>query len=465
MAELFFNAGYRTSAIINNTYVSDGVGMFQGFEYMRHIPKQAADLQFADSLEWINQHIGEDFYLYIHLFDPHVPYAPPEPYLSQYRQGSGRFETEFDSPNEVRDGSIVLTDEEKLQLRGLYNGEVAFSDTELGKFFDQLKTLGIYDNTSIVIFADHGEEFWDHGGFEHGHSVYQEVTHVPLFMKLPGVEPSVFEHRMSLVDVLPTWLGWAGLEYPENVSGRNLFNNPTDLDTRSMFIEDCIHATDRRAVIQGDWKQILYFDGQHDPELYNLADDPYEKNNLFLSRADIGTPLTTELLMYSMQTSEGCHVRMYNFEGYSAPQKYQLTITTQGGQFSDIVNSSEGVVVERTFDPSLIVAQVEFGAGGYISLDFNVTPENAEITFSAEFLDEPDKDFDWYLGASGTPMVGKGVALTMLDDSVAMSFPQAQLTNSHGVYIWSIPPSIKSELADSLTPEQRAELDALGYIH
>lgn len=465
LAEIFFDAGFRTGAVINNTYVSDGVGMFQGYEFMYNKLRQDADRQFPAALEWLDLHMDEDFFLYIHIFDPHVPYSPPESYVSQYRQGSGQFTSEFDAPNEVRSGEIILTDDEKLQMEGLYNGEVAFADYELGKFFNELKTLGIYDDMSIVIFGDHGEEFWEHGAFEHGHSVYQEVVHVPLFMKIPGVEPSVYEGRMSLIDVLPTWLSWAGFEYPEAVTGRDLFAEQDDLDTRSLFIEDCIHATERRAVIQGDWKQILHFDGVGEPELYNLVEDPEETTNLFSARSDVGVPMMTELLMYSTRTSAGFHVRLYNFEDYWAPQKYQLAATVEGGQFSNIVHASEGVIINESLESDFIVVQVEFGTNGYISLDFDVTPEDALVTLAAEYTDDVEMSFDWYLGSSAEPETCYGIALTMLDESIAMSFPQARLTNSHGVYIWSIPGSIKDELASSLTPEQRAELDALGYVH
>jgi arylsulfatase A-like enzyme len=465
IAEVFFDAGYRTASIVNNTYVSANVGMFQGYEYMSHVPQNPAGGQVDLALEWIDRYFNEDIFLYIHLFDPHVPYAPPEPFLSTYRKGYGQFETEFDMPNEVRAGEVILTDGEKEQLRGLYDGEVGYSDAELGRFFNELKSLGIYEETAIIIFADHGEEFWEHGAFEHGHAVYEEVTHVPLMMKLPGIPPGVTETRMSLIDVMPTCLAWAGLPVPDRVVGLDMFAEHDDLDTRLMFIEDCIHATERRACVQGDWKQIVYFGESREPELYNLASDPEELSNMFLTRMDLGESLVRQLLMYSAQTSVGFHARMYNFEGYGTPEKYQLVATVTGGEFSDIVHASNGVVIAEALESDLIVVQVEFGATGYISLDFNVTPEDATITFMAEYIDEPSKDFDWYLGASNESIVGTGLSVTMVDERISMSYPTARLTNSHGIYLWSIPPSLMDEIETMITPEERASLDALGYLH
>jgi hypothetical protein len=83
----------------------------------------------------------------------------------------------------------------------------------------------------------------------------------------------------------------------------------------------------------------------------------------------------------------------------------------------------------------------------------------------AEYIDEPSKDFDWYLGASNESIVGTGLSVTMVDERISMSYPTARLTNSHGIYLWSIPPSLMDEIETMITPEERASLDALGYLH
>jgi len=465
LAELFHAAGWRTAAVTNNHYVSADVGFFQGVEYQRESPKAPANEQLTAAADWVKLHAGEDFYLYVHLFDPHVPYTPPEPFLSRFSRGSGRFPTEFASPNEVRSGELVLTDGEKEQIEGLYDGAVAFADDELGKFFGQLKALGVWDTSAVVIFADHGEEFWDHGGYEHGHTVYEELTHVPLLVKLPGVTASVKEDRVSLVDVFPTVVKWAGLEVPGAVVGLDLLSPPPpEAQPRTMLVEGCIHSTEKKAFIQGDWKQILYFGEDLPPELYNLKDDPQERQNLFTREKQLGEELSSQLLMYSIQTSEGCHARLYPLEGVRNVT-YELGATVEGGAFSDIVvGYKKGALVAEIKEPNRIVSQVMLETGGYIGIDFNVTPEDAEVTFTANIIENPVAEFPWYLGSADDPINASKLTMSILDPRIAMSYPQARRSTSTGAYVWSVPPSILAELENTLSPEARQELRALGYV-
>jgi len=464
LAEVFRPAGFRCASVTNNRYVSSEVGFFQGNEYQRESPKAPADEELNAGLDYLKKHIDEDVFLYIHLFDPHLPYDPPEPYLSRYRAGSGRFETEFSQPNEVRSGEIILTDEEKLQIEGLYNGCVAFADEKLGDFFEELKSLGIYDSSVIVLWADHGEEFWEHGAFEHGHAVYEEVTHVPLLMKFPGIEPGVIDTRVSLVDVMPTLLNWFDLDQPEGLIGRNLLADDLEADTtRRMFIEQCIHSTEKRASLEGDWKLILNFGIEAPVELYNLAVDPGELNNLAETETDIATRLADELLLYSAHTDEGAHVRLYNLPGI-VNTDYELTIEVVGGEFSDVRSSFQGTLINESLGTTVLVSRVNLPQNGYIGLDFNVTPETADVKFKARVVDRPDVEFPWYLGSSTIPIKSADFELQILDERVSMSYPQARLTTAEGVYIWSIPQMIRDLFEGSISPETRAELDALGYL-
>ncbi|MFH1675472.1 MAG: sulfatase [bacterium] len=465
LAELFHEKGYRTASITNNHYVSAAVGFFQGNESQRESPKAPADEEVDAALEWIGKHLDENFYLYIHFFDPHVPYQPPEPYLTRFKRGSGRFEKVFESPNEVRSGELVLTDSEKEQLRGLYNGCVAFSDAELGRMIDKLKELNTWDNTMLVVFADHGEEFWEHGGFEHGHSMYDEVTRVPLFIKVPGVQPAMRSDRVSLIDVVPTIINWAGLSVPEGLNGKNILSPDYDQkDERRFFIEGCIHATESKAIVEGGYKQILYFDGVKSPELYNLDSDPGEKNNLVSSEKDKSEALSAELIVYSSQTGEGSHFRFYPPKDLRG-NTFRVVATTENGVFKDWKENTRGEIKDKSFESKRLEVSAKLEVTDFLALDFYIEPEDAEVVFTLIDEDSPDLKLPWSLGSSGNSSEMNELRISMTDKRIAMSLPQARLTDSEGAFIWSVPPSVRAQFEGTLSPEVRQELSAVGYLH
>jgi arylsulfatase A-like enzyme len=131
--------------------------------------------------------------LWLHFYDPHDPYDPPEPFKSRFASAP-------------------------------YDGEIAYTDSVLGKFFATLKTRGLYQGTLIAIAADHGGAFGEHGEQRHGIFLYDETIHVPLLFKLPGGESAGrrVENRVALADVAPTVLRLAGLPVPAAMQGQSL---------------------------------------------------------------------------------------------------------------------------------------------------------------------------------------------------------------------------------------------------
>jgi arylsulfatase A-like enzyme len=118
----------------------------------------------------------------------------------------------FSSDIAIRSGSLVITAEQRPWVRELYEGELRYVDDNVGRVLSELKRLGIYDEMLIVFVSDHGEEFWDHDARAHGHTFYDELLRVPLFIKLPG--EALRERRGELVctgSIFPTLLGLAGI--------------------------------------------------------------------------------------------------------------------------------------------------------------------------------------------------------------------------------------------------------------
>jgi choline-sulfatase len=145
------------------------------------------------ALSWLSKRSNKPFFLWVHLYDPHSPYDPPEPFKSRY-------------------------------LSEPYDGEIAYADSVLGRLLDQLRAQGLYQGAIIAMMADHGEAFGEHGEREHGLFLYDETLHVPLVIKMPGARfaGKRVEARASLVDVAPTILQAAGLVAPKAMQGESL---------------------------------------------------------------------------------------------------------------------------------------------------------------------------------------------------------------------------------------------------
>ncbi len=179
---------------------------------------QPARVVFGDALRFVEAHRGKPWSLMAHLMEPHDPYFEhPSIRLGEGHpdyNGSafGRAEVEHPRPEQVD------------ELKALYADEVRFLDRELGVFLDQLERSGLYDELTIVVTADHGEEFYEHGGFWHGTTLYDEQIHVPLLVKLPNrdLAGTRVPWQVRLIDVAPTMASIAGVTPPAGWEGEDL---------------------------------------------------------------------------------------------------------------------------------------------------------------------------------------------------------------------------------------------------
>jgi arylsulfatase A-like enzyme/tetratricopeptide (TPR) repeat protein len=204
--------------------------------------------------EWIGQHAAAPFFFLLHLYEPHTPYRPPEPYASQYR----------DRP---------------------YDGEIATADAIVARFFAFLKEKGLYDSAVIVLMSDHGEGLGDHGEDEHGLLLYREDVHVPLMVRLPGSRRAGerVSRPVGLVDVFPTVTALLGIVPPAGLAGASLLaasSGPGE-PARAIYSETLFpryhFGWSDLASLSGD--RYRYIHGPR-PELYDIVADPGEKNDL-----------------------------------------------------------------------------------------------------------------------------------------------------------------------------------------
>jgi arylsulfatase A-like enzyme len=290
VSEIFRAAGFKTAAIIANGYVSDKFGFDQGWDLYRNLIRDnqptIAERTFGDSLAWIEQNKDQPFFIHIQTIDPHVPYDPPDEFLRLYDPqpyaGVIAPRRTADQPTDFKKRDLSFDPRDRERLRALYDGELTYHDKWFGHFLDRLRQLGVLDDTVIVYTADHGEEFFDHGSVGHGHTLYEELLHVPLAIRFPGAirGGTRVAEPVELVDVVPTILEMTGREPLPEAEGRTLtpyFHGGQAAGPPLAFAE---FLEDRRSVTAHGWKLVFKGGGS---TLFDLQNDPRETHDVSTS--------------------------------------------------------------------------------------------------------------------------------------------------------------------------------------
>ena len=231
LAEILRQSGYFCEAFTGSGFVSASYGFSRGFDCYRGsegYKRNSAELTAAAVLEWLGRNSDKDFFLFIHNYQPHSPYICPAPYGTAFLEKKARW-TRLDLMDYLGGkGGIfkALPDEERRNILDLYDGEILYLDEKLIKpLMARLRELGIYDQAMIIFTSDHGEEFFEHGSWMHGQSLYEESLRVPLTIKFPRSKYRGRRVRSAvrLVDIMPTILEEQGIRTKNlNLDGRDL---------------------------------------------------------------------------------------------------------------------------------------------------------------------------------------------------------------------------------------------------
>jgi choline-sulfatase len=267
VAQAFKQHGYATGAVVSAFVLDRSWGLARGFDFYDDAFAPEAfvgrDIGLVDrragesvdrALGWLKKNQARPFFFWLHLYDPHSPYDPPEPFRSQYQ----------DHP---------------------YDGEIAYADHELGRLIAWLKQVHLYDSSLIVFLSDHGESLGEHGEHEHGFFVYNATVHIPLMVKPAagsGIRPGRAARPVETTAVAPTLLEAAGIHdgMGQQLQSRSLLDSRAAPDDAaysetfypfSSFGWSPLHALET--------SRYHYIDAPQ-PELYDLDADPEEKTNL-----------------------------------------------------------------------------------------------------------------------------------------------------------------------------------------
>ncbi len=294
VSEVFKDAGFSTATFLANGYVSDRFGFDQGWDhytnYIRENRNSGADNVFREAADWIEEHKDERFFVYIQTIDPHVVYDPPDEMLQLYDphpenysgQVSNRMTAQLLEDAKRNPPRVVFTAADQQRLKDLHDGEITYHDRYFGPFIDKLKELGLFEDMIFVVTSDHGEEFNDHGSWGHGHSVYQELLHVPLMVRWPAAEAAGrrVPQVVSTMDISPTVLEASGVAIPEAFEGGSLLGYLRGSPPNRPPLAFSDFMDDRRVVRAGRWKLILR--GNLRWTMFDLEADPGEQHELDL---------------------------------------------------------------------------------------------------------------------------------------------------------------------------------------
>lgn len=334
LAEVLRDRGYDTRAVVSAFVLLSKFGLDQGFalyddsldthemirNYKSEIP---AEMVFEKFSAWLDGDKGRPFFYWLHFYDPHTPYRPPQEYAKLFPPGS----------------------------MGLYDGEIAYTDAWVGRVIGSLRERGLLERTLVIIAGDHGEAFGEHVEQGHGIFCYEETLRVPLIVYAPRrFKPRRVAARVGLVDVMPTVLAALGAAVPPAVQGAGLLpelkGGPADGE-RVYYFESLYGLEEMNwAPLTGLQHRGFKYVSLPEAELYDLAADRREKQNLFLRKNIVARDMDRRLAAFVAGHSQQGDARRV----LSAGDKEQLQalgyISTFSSQAATVLDPKKGVLID-----------------------------------------------------------------------------------------------------------------------
>ena len=299
LAEILRKEGFATAAVVGAVVLDSPLGLDQGFDtYIDGFsgnnsatgrPERLAEDVSRHGMRWLEAHRNDRAFLFLHYFDPHATYDPPEPYKTQFKKWP-------------------------------YDGEIAYTDHCIGLVIQKLKDQGVYDSTLLIVTSDHGEMLGEHGEKTHGYFIYQSALRVPLILKLPGQHGAMrLKDTVGLIDIVPTVCelldvalpkGLDGMSLEPRLEGRKMSSGERQLYCESLYATK-FNANGLYGLVTDKWKYIH----TTRPELYDLDADPAESVNL-VSRQPESKKMERDLLeiLDSRRRDAGAGTRQYDEE-------------------------------------------------------------------------------------------------------------------------------------------------------
>jgi arylsulfatase A-like enzyme len=466
LAEMLDAKGFATGAVIANSVIYAADANFQqGFEVFlglhgeegRRSKVVDTRLVVDQALEFVDSRRGLPTFLYVHTMDPHVPYAPPPPFDTMFEPRASPGHPGLDPRSDFKEP----LDRERLIAQ--YDGDIAYGDQQFGRFIDELKKRGVYDDALIFFVADHGEEFQDHGEWLHGKSVFDELIHVPLIVKFSGKRGagSRVRQMVALSDVLPTVLEALDLKVPDPpaIVGRPLqgvaFGNAPEPPVVSEISHRGFVSTGIRT---GVAKYVRRFAPQADELFFDLAGDPKETRNLIDQK-----PEALRRLRSAVEAT--MQVTPYRYAIRSLSAQAQTLLVETPGWIEGVETAGLGLKERAEIGNSGRLLEITLwpggGGGGAREIFFRLRPTGVPVTLRGRLGSRDLAAGDVSVGESGAHPSALPFALPGLDaDSVEGLFKPGPARS--GVVVYLDQPSGRA--VKDLDCSRIEEMCALGYL-
>jgi arylsulfatase A-like enzyme len=468
--------GYGTACVVQHAVLAPKFNILQGFDRIETLilMRQGARRVRETTLQVI-EGLPQPFFVMAHFFDAHKPYQMPEKYIDLVRQGEdiepyhwhkSDFIGMYDTPTQEEiEGNLLL-----------YDAAIRYADSEIGKMLHSLADRGIADNTMIIITADHGEAFWEHGLPLHSTNVYDEALKVPFIFNYPR---KWSEHRwvkgqVRLIDLFPTLADLVGGSVPAQCEGSSLLGfieGGERVRPRGSFLPVDIALTEcttnpapaTRSLRTDGWKLICE-SLTYTFELYNLNEDPGETVNVFGTGRGEEDSLLALIGRIPSLRFRGWRVAFTGKEDGSA-YRAELTLP-DGGRLRAVKVMTKPAGVETVLDEDSTTCTITTeGPGTHVVL-VDTDPQDAVVRLVCK---NPGKAGSPVLYVGRTEERGIGERVTLSPVGALGPPSNFEVCRRHGkpaVHIWWLPGSRFRESHDkvTLTDEERARLKALGYI-
>lgn len=233
------------------------------------------------AIDWFETEWNGDtsYFMWLHYMDVHYPFTPPDRFLNEIGVEPPSTRRIADLNGRMQEDPESLTEQDRADLLDLYDGEIRYMDHNLERLLSRLESQGARENTAVVVTADHGEAFGEHGRYGHHPHNYEELVHVPLVIDIPGSDGRQIEQQISLIDVSPTLYDLYGIETPEATQGKSLIPLIYGKERENSVVICTASGGDMLATRTPEWKCL--WDRRADTvELYHLRDDPDEQHDV-----------------------------------------------------------------------------------------------------------------------------------------------------------------------------------------
>ncbi len=486
LPELLRDNGYATWAWSANANVLPLWGLAQGFDAFVDQGSRTWASAKTDGAEMVDRLRGaltvrgpEPGFYYLHLMDPHGPYLPS----SEQKRAAG------EAAAAMAEGPPALTVQNRPADKDAflsYLGELLDTDEHIGAFAQLLHDEDLYEQSLVLIVADHGEEFLDHEGHDHGRTLYEEVLRVPALLKLPGNRwgGRVFESPLSLEDLTPTVLDAIGLAVPSGLDGRIApLAGDRDFPVRPHVATLHLDGRRQRAIVEPPWK-LIHDEVRGSLELYDLASDPHERRNVADARPEIRQRLDASLRAALHRSQQGWHVlvcgTMTETSLDLSVRAPRTTPTFLGFEAREVV-AEGGAGGDEVLRLRPVLTPIRLPRETLIRATDLVLPRRPEVLLvpAPESADQPSMleissggvAFAYRLGQAGPLERSKKILLRAARPDVRVDpaalvecdEPPSTARTDPFLRIWFIAPA-ESLPDEELDPALRERLRALGYL-